>query len=119
MRFLKVFGLLLCVLTAMAVAKENKVGVHDVNQVVFDTPVRIGTSLLPAGQYVVRHTMEGQEHVMVFQREHTQDQVKVKCTLVPLAKKAERNQSSFQVNAANEKVLVELQFQGDTAKHVF
>ena len=119
MRFLKVLGLLLCVLTAMAVAKENKMGVHDVNRVVFDTPVRIGTSVLPAGEYVVRHTMEGQEHVMVFQHQNTRDEVKVKCTLVPLAKKADQSQSTFQVNAANEKVLVELQFQGDTAKHVF
>ena len=119
MRFLKVLGLLLCMLSVMALAKENKMGIHEFNRVSFDTPVHVGSALLPAGDYVVRHRMEGQEHVMVFQRVYTKEEIKVKCTLVPLAKKAEKDQSSFQVNAANEKVLVELQFSGDTAKHVF
>jgi hypothetical protein len=63
--------------------------------------------------------MEGQEHVMVFQRVIGKNEFKVKCTLVPLPKKADQDQSTFEVNAANEKVLQELQFSGDSAKHVF
>lgn len=31
---------------------------------------RIGDTLLPAGEYEVRHTVEGREHVMVFQSAH-------------------------------------------------
>jgi len=119
MRFLKAVGLVLCVFTAMAIAKNNSMGIHDVNHVRFTTSVRIGSELLPAGDYVVRHTMEGQEHVMVFQKVIGKNEFKVKCTLVPLAKKAEQNQTIYQLNAGNERVLQELVFRGDTAKHVF
>jgi hypothetical protein len=119
MRFLKVLGLFLLALSAIAVAKENKLGIHEVSRVTFDMPIHIGTTLLPAGQYVVRHTMDGTEHVMVFQRVPNKQEFKVKCTLVPLPRKAERDESIYKINAANERVLQELVFRGDFAKHVF
>jgi hypothetical protein len=81
--------------------------------------MRVGAVVLPAGDYVIRHTMDGQEHIMVFQRARTKDEIKVKCTLVQLAKKAEHNETIYQLNAANERVLQELVFAGDKAKHVF
>ncbi len=56
---------------------------------------------------------------MVFQRVHSKDEIKVKCTLVPLKTKAEQNQTIYQLNAVNERVLQELVLRGDTAKHVF
>lgn len=119
MRFLKVVGLVACVFVAMAMAGENKMGIRDVNHVTFDAVVHIGSSVLPAGEYVVRHTMEGQDHIMVFRQVQTRKEFKVKCTLVPLAKKAEKDQSVYEVNANKEQVLQELEFRGDTAKHVF
>lgn len=121
MHFLRVVGVFVCALALFSIAnaKENKMGIHDVSRVNFDGPVRVGDVVLPAGQYVVRHTMEGQEHVMIFQREHEKDQVKVKCTLVALPRKAERDGATYQVNAANERVLQELVFSGDSSKHVF
>ena len=119
MRSLKVIGLIVCFLAVVAMAGENKLGIRDVNHVTFDTSVRIGSTVLPSGEYVVRHTMEGQEHVMVFERVVGKSEFKVKCTLVPLAKKADQDQSVYQINAANEKVLQELEFRGDLAKHVF
>ncbi|MFZ0806516.1 MAG: hypothetical protein WAN03_10055 [Candidatus Sulfotelmatobacter sp.] len=69
MRGLKVLGVCLCVLAlgTLALAGANNVVVRDVNRVTFVAPVRVGTALLPAGEYVVRHIMEGQEHIMVFQ----------------------------------------------------
>ena len=121
MRSLKILGIFLCVLAlgSIVMAGENSMGVRDVSSVTFVAPIRVGSALLPAGQYVVRHTMEGPEHVMVFQRVHGKDQVKVKCTLVPLAQKADQNQTIYQLNASNERVLQELVFRGDFAKHVF
>lgn len=121
MRVLKGLAIFICVLAlgSIAMARENSMGIHDVSRVTFVAPVRVGTALLPAGDYVVRHTMEGQDHVMIFQRVHGKEQVKVKCTLVPLAKKAEKDLSIYQLNAANERVLQELVFKGDSAKHVF
>ncbi len=121
MRFLRVTGIFVFVLAliSIAAAKENKMGIHDVSSVTFDAPVRIGSALLPAGHYVVRHTMEGEEHVMVFQRDHQKDQFRVKCTLVSLPHKAVRDEAAYKVNAANERVLQELIFSGDSSKHVF
>jgi len=122
MRSLKVLGVLLCVLalSLIATAGESALGIHDVAQVTFVAPVRVGTALLPAGDYQVRHTMEGQEHVMVFQAVRGKSpEVKVKCTLVQLEKKADQTRTVYEMNAANERVLQELVFRGDTAKHVF
>lgn len=57
---------------------------------------------------------------MVFQSaNHKVQDVKVKCQLVQLDKKAGQTSSMFLRNAANERVLQELVFAGDTAKHVF
>jgi len=122
MRFMKALAVFLCVLALLSVASatDKDLGIRDVSRVTFVEPMRVGTALLPAGDYLVRHTMEGQDHVMVFQpvRGKTPE-VKVKCTLVPLAQRALQTQTIYQLNAANERVLQELVFKGDTAKHVF
>lgn len=119
MRFFRFLSFFLCAVVVIAVAAENKMGIREVNRVTFSDPTRIGTASLPAGEYVVRHTMQGEEHVMVFQRQGSKDEFKVKCTLVPLSQKATTSQSIFQVTAGNERVLQELIFRGDSAKHVF
>ena len=122
MRSFKAFVLILSVsiLVCMAFAATNSMGIQDVSRVTFVAPVRVGTILLPAGDYLVRHTMEGQEHVMVFESVKTKTVgVKAKCNLVQLSKKASRSETVYEMNAANERVLQELIFKGDTAKHVF
>jgi hypothetical protein len=119
MSCLKTLGLLFVCLSTIAMASENKMGIHEMSRVTFDSSVRVGSNVLPAGEYVVRHTMEGQDHVMTFQRVGNKEVFKVKCTLVPLPKKAQKDQTSFEVTSGNEKVLQELIFSGDTAKHVF
>jgi hypothetical protein len=65
--------------------------------------------------------MEGQDHIMVFHQIGARKPVEVraKCTLVPLAEKAKGDQKIYLTNAANEWVLQELIFKGDSAKHVF
>jgi hypothetical protein len=121
MRLLRVLGIFLCVLAlgSIAMAGKNSLGIREVSRVTFVAPVRVGTALLPAGDYVVRHTMEGQEHVMVFQRAHSKDVFKAKCKLVPLGTKANKDEEIYQLNTSNERVLQELIFRGDSAKHVF
>ena len=42
---------------------------------------------------------------MLFQRAGSKDDIKVKCTLVPLTEKANQDRRIYQTNAANEKVL--------------
>ena len=119
MRFSKMLGIALVLLSAVAIASQNKMGIHEVSNVTFDTAVHIGSTVLPAGSYVVRHTMEGEEHVMAFELVGHKQVFKVKCTLVPLTNKAQTNESVIETTSANEKVLRELIFRGDTAKHVF
>ena len=126
MRFIRVVGVLVCaialvsMLVTAASAEEKNLGIRDVSRVTFAAPMRVGTALLPAGDYLVRHTMDGQEHIMVFQAMRGKTpEVKIKCTLVQLAQRADRNETIYSLNAANERVLQELVFRGDTAKHVF
>jgi hypothetical protein len=123
MRLLRVVGILALSFFGMvlvATAGKNNLGVSDIVRVTFATPVRVGATLLPAGQYTVRHTMEGTEHVMVFQSTSGKaSEVKAKCTLVQLGKKADQTRTVYEINASNERVLRELVFRGDTAKHVF
>ncbi|HWJ46317.1 MAG TPA: hypothetical protein VNS62_01610 [Candidatus Udaeobacter sp.] len=120
MHSLKVMLLVVCVLVVVPLAMAGSdLGIRDTGRVEFSTPTRVAGTLLPAGQYVVRHTMEGQEHVMVFQSvNHKVPDVKAKCQLVQLAKKASQTSAVYHVSA-DERALQELVFAGDTAKHVF
>ena len=117
MRLLKVLGFLL-VLTAISLASENKLGIHDVAKVRFTSAVRVGETVTPAGEYTVRHTMEGEDHIMTFTRPGKKDVFKVKCTLVALEHRASQDQQIVEISG-NEKILRELIFSGDSAKHVF
>jgi hypothetical protein len=122
MRVVRMLSMLLCVLAfvSLAAAGEKALGIRNEYRVTFVAPIRVGTALLPAGDYKILHTMEGQDHIMVFQpvRGNAPD-VKVKCTLVPLAQKADHDRTTYELSAGNERVLQELVFRGDRAKHVF
>jgi len=116
------FLILLCVviLAAFAVA-ENRLGIADTYKVAFSEKFRVADTPMPKGEYQIRHVMEGTNHIMVFRQLGTKKPVEVraKCTLVPLSVKAPEDQKIYILDAANERVLRELVFRGDTAKHVF
>jgi len=124
MRFLKVVAIVaMCVLglSLLASAGENKFGVADTRNITFSGPMRVGDTLLPQGDYQVLHIMEGNHHIMIFKQQHSKRpaEARVQCQLVPLPKKAERTETSYVLNAANEQVLHSLIFKGDSAQHVF
>ena len=108
-------------LGVLALAGQNQLGISDVYRVSFPEKVRVADALLPSGDYEVRHVMESGNHIMVFRQLRVRKpmEVRAKCTLVPLPEKAAENQKIYEVNAANERVLHELTFKGDRAKHVF
>jgi hypothetical protein len=114
--------ILICVfmLGAVSVA-ENQMGIQDSYRVNFSEKVRVADTVLPKGDYEIRHVMEGSNHIMVFTQLGTKKPVEVraKCTLVPLSVKADKSERTYTLNAANERVLQELVFKGDRAKHVF
>jgi hypothetical protein len=113
----------LCVLAMASVmlATQNQYGVADIRQVTFNEPIYVGNALLPAGQYEVKHTMQGETHIMVFKQLHVKSpaEAQVKCNLVPLEKKAEQTATFYTHNDQQKHVLSALEFKGDTAKHVF
>ena len=114
--------ILMCVFMLGAVsAAENQLGIADKYQVNFTEKVRVADTLLPQGNYEIRHVMEGSDHIMVFRQMGTKKPVEVraKCTLIPLGAKADQDQKIYVLNAANERVLHEMVFKGDRAKHVF
>jgi ABC-type oligopeptide transport system substrate-binding subunit len=114
--------ILICVFILGAVsAAENQMGIQDSYKVNFSEQVRVADTLLPKGDYQIRHVIEGSDHIMVFTQLGTKKPVEVraKCTLVPLAEKADKSEKTYTLNAANERVLQELVFKGDRAKHVF
>jgi hypothetical protein len=114
--------ILLCVFVVSGIcAAENQMGIKDLYKVNFLQDVRVADTLLPAGDYEIRHVMEGPNHIMVFRQVGTRKpiEVRAKCTLVPLAVKATRDEKTYAINASNTRVLQELIFRGDLSKHVF
>jgi hypothetical protein len=110
--------LILCT-AALVQATDNSLGIANKQTIVFNSPNVVGGTLLPAGQYRVLHQMQGAEHVMVFTGiAGTKGEAKAKCTLVPLPEKAKQTEQRYTENAKNERVLQEMTFRGDSAKHV-
>jgi hypothetical protein len=109
------------IVSMVAVAGQNQLGVADTYRVSFTEKVWVADTVLPQGNYEIRHVMEGQNHIMVFRQLGTKKplEVRAKCTLVPLDATATDTQKIYILNAANERVLRELVFKGDKAKHVF
>jgi hypothetical protein len=122
MRSLKVLGVIaICLLALTAMAKQNKFGVADSRNLSLTAPTLVGDVVLPAGDYKVIHTMEGDNHIMVFKQVNAKNpaEAKVKCQLKPLTQKAPRDEQGFVFNAANQRVLHSMIFKGDSAQHVF
>ncbi len=118
-----VFVVSICVLLfgVFALAGQNPMGISDLYRVNFTEKVKVADTVLPSGDYEIRHVMEGANHIMVFRQIGVRKPVVVraKCTLVPLTAKAADNQKIYELDAANQRVLHELIFKGDRAKHVF
>lgn len=99
-------------------ASDNPMGIAPKQEITFNAPTVVGGTLLPAGDYKVTHEMQGTTHIMVFKQIGGKAEVKAKCSLVPLNEKAKTTEQRYTENAKNEHVLTEMQFRGDTAKHV-
>jgi hypothetical protein len=105
----------------LAMAELNQYGVADIQKVTFNDPMKIGQVVLPKGEYKVQHVMEGENHIMVFTQQRVANPAgaRIKCELVKLTSKAERTQLLYTQDASNTRILQEIVFKGDTAKHVF
>ncbi|MBZ5509739.1 MAG: hypothetical protein LAN70_01070 [Acidobacteriia bacterium] len=115
--FLIAVAVLILGTAAMA---ANQFGIADTRPVTFYDTVRVGDTLLPAGNYVVTHQMQGDEHIMVFTRVGRKPvEARLKCTLRPLSAPAAQSQVEYRLNAAKEHVIARMVFKGDRAEHIF
>ena len=115
--FLIAIAVLILGTAAMA---ANQFGIAEKRDVTFYDSVRVGDTLLPAGDYVVTHQMRGDEHIMVFTKQGRKPaEARLKCTLKPLSAPAAQSQIEYKVNAAKEHALTRMVFKGDRAEHIF
>jgi hypothetical protein len=114
--------LMVAVSALIAVASDlNQYGVADEREVRFRAPVLVGTTVLPAGEYKVIHTMQGSDHLMLFRSvkpKKARAPVLVPCALRPLDAPAPTTMVGVE-NEDGKRILTFLQFKGDTAIHVF
>jgi len=111
-------AVVLCAATLVQ-ATDNPLGIASKQTITFSSPTVVGGTLLPAGEYQVLHTMNGNQHIMVFKGiAGTKGEAKAKCNLVPLGTKATTTEQRYTENAQNQHVLQEMTFRGDTSKHV-
>ena len=120
-RNLSICVICLLAVTAFANATQNNFGVADSHNLQLTAPTWVGGVLLPQGNYTVQHTMDGQNHIMVFKQLKNKKpaEARANCQLVPLTKKAAQDELQFSENASKERVLHTVIFRGDSAQHVF
>jgi hypothetical protein len=125
--------LLLGILGLSALAQhEDMVRIGKKGVIPFNTPVRVGNTMLKPGDYQIQHVMEGQDHVIVFTKmvhpagglsqgpsRPTKEVTRVKCRVEPLGEKAKHGGMRFGTNAAGEKTLEEVHIQGENVRHLF
>jgi hypothetical protein len=79
-----------------------------------------GPAYFLRGDYKIRHTMEGQEHIMAFQPVNRKTpEVKLKCRLVPLEKESSKRPDGLLAERCERTGAARVDFAGDKAKPVF
>jgi len=107
--------LLLTAVSAMAADASNA----DINKswkLTLYHATRVGSALLPAGEYKVQHLKDGGQHVLVFKADK-KEMARVGCTMESLPKKTAMTTVLENKNDAGEQVLISIAFEGDTVQH--
>lgn len=107
--------LTLLALGLMAWAQQEG-GFKGTKTAVLSEPSKVGSHILPAGEYKISHVMEGAQHIMVFKKD--KQEYRVKCTLQPLNTKAHYTQFTYENDASGQRVLQSMVFEDGTVRHV-
>ena len=84
-----------------------------------DQTARVGSVVLPAGEYKVSHEMQGEQHILVMALNGKEKQTfRLPCKMESLVKPATQTEQHYRVEG-KEKVLVGLVFKGDKFFHAF
>jgi hypothetical protein len=117
MKVLKIATALLFLIGVSAMAADaSNVDVGKSWTLTLSHRTRVGTALLPAGEYNVRHLKDGEEHVLAF-KSVKKEMTRVGCTMEQLSKKAETTSLLEDTNSAGERVLRSIAFEGDKSQH--
>jgi len=119
MKGLKVLVIALLLLTVASAAMAADASSVDVGKswtLTLDQPTRVGATLLPAGEYNVRHLKDGEEHVLAF-KAGKKEMARVSCKMEELPKKAATTTLLKNKNDAGEQVLMSVAFEGDKFQH--
>ncbi len=95
---------------------QQPMGFKGTRNATLSEQAKVGTQILPAGQYRITHAMDGAQHIMVFKQ--GKQEYRVKCNLEPLNEKAKATQFWYQDDASGQRVLQAMVFEGDTVRHV-
>jgi hypothetical protein len=109
-------ALLLLIAVAAMASNASNWDIGKTWTVNFDDPVRVGTTLLPAGDYTVRHIKDGEQHVLVFNA-GKKEIVRVNCVMEQLPKKAQETSMIINRNGSGERELAGIAFAGDIYRH--
>lgn len=107
---------LLAVSLAAVAADTSAMGVGKTQSITFSDNVKVGSTVLKAGEYRVKHEMDGSNHMLVFRASNGKEAARVPCTMVELPKKADQTLIMFD-NASGEKSLSSIIFRNDNYKH--
>jgi hypothetical protein len=101
--------------TTLLLAQQN-FGVNRTKKLTLHDQVRIGSQVLPPGQYKIKHVMDGENHLMLFKNDR--QEFRVNCTMSTLPQKAHDTRLMFSEGPSG-RVLTGLIFEGDTFQHEF
>jgi hypothetical protein len=92
----------------------------EVRMVSLDANYKLAGEALSAGDYLMRHEMEGEDHVMYFKRVGKNGpEVRVICQMVKLDRPAEYSELRYTTLPNGDRLLSAIIVKGDAIKHVF
>ena len=106
-------------LVGIAVWAEDTMVSWKSQEVKLSQPARAGSVLLPAGEYLVSHEMQGAQHILVMKLTGKEKQTfRVACSMQPLTQAATQTEQHYRYEG-KEKILIGLVFKGDKVFHAF
>ncbi len=118
MKARNIVGIVLMMAVSLAILASDAPSSHNgkSRMLTLSTPVRVGSAMLPAGDYKVQQVNDGDSHMLVFKVDR-KEVARINCTMEMLPEKAKSTLLSFDRNRAGERVLVGIVFPGESIRH--
>jgi len=119
MRGFKVLAIGLLLLTVASVSLAADSGKMDAGKhwtLTLYHPTRVGTALLQAGDYNVRHITDGDQHFLAFSA-NRKEVARVSCKLEPMSQKPATTELTEERDSGGERTLKAIAFKDDAYRH--